>query len=91
MPTPVPRRALEIAWLHAASKALATAVELRLFDAVGEGGSAAEVAGRAGVSERGARMLLDALCALGLVRKEARRYHLGREAEETLRWGAALP
>ena len=83
-PRPSPRKALEVAWLQVASKALAAAVELKLFDAVGAGATGAEIARRAAVSERGAVRLLDALTALGLVLKEGRRYLLTADSAGTL-------
>lgn len=62
---------------------LRTAMELRLFDGVGEDGTEAETlaAGRS-VDPRALRIVLDALVAIGLLRKDAGRYTLppgGRE------------
>ena len=58
-----------------ASRALLTAVELDLFTALGEDGCAvAEAADRMGTDSRATRMLLDALCALGLLTKSGDQY-----------------
>jgi len=51
------------------SRALLTALELNLFTAVGEGASTAEAASRAGTDARATEMLLNALVALGALRK----------------------
>jgi len=52
-----------------ASRALLTALELDIFTAVGEGGSAAEVAKKIGADARATEMLLHALAALKLLAK----------------------
>jgi (2Fe-2S) ferredoxin/predicted O-methyltransferase YrrM len=51
------------------SRVILTALELDVFTAVGEGGSAAEVAGRLGASPRSTEMLLNALASLRLLAK----------------------
>lgn len=53
-----------------ASRALLTAVELDVFTAVGAGARAAEVAAALGTSPRATEMLLDALVALEILRKQ---------------------
>ncbi|MGC8792137.1 MAG: methyltransferase [Bryobacteraceae bacterium] len=51
------------------SRLLLTAIELDIFTAVGEGATAAEVAGRAGTDPRATEMLLNALAAVGVLGK----------------------
>jgi (2Fe-2S) ferredoxin/precorrin-6B methylase 2 len=65
-----------------ASRAFLSAVELDLFTAVGEGGSASEIAARAGADARGTEALLNVLAALGLLVKEKGRYR-GAEVART--------
>lgn len=66
---------------------LRAAIELQVFDHLGEGASARTVAERTGASERGTRILLDALAGLGLLRQEPGQayYRLGELAERFLR------
>jgi (2Fe-2S) ferredoxin len=52
------------------SRAILTAIELDLFTAVGSGASAAEASGRIGTDARATELLLNALCALRLLRKK---------------------
>jgi precorrin-6B methylase 2 len=52
------------------SRALLTAIELDLFSAVGLGATAAEIAKRLRTDERGTEMLMNALVALGILRKK---------------------
>jgi len=57
------------------SRAILTAVELRIFDALApRGADAAETAERSEISERGARALLQALAGVGLLRSRDDRY-----------------
>jgi ubiquinone/menaquinone biosynthesis C-methylase UbiE len=57
--------------------ALKGAIDLDLFTAIGEGNeTAAALAGRCKASERGVRILCDALAALGFLHKRAGRYAL---------------
>ncbi len=66
-------------------QALAAAVELDLFTHVAEGNSTAQkIAAAAGVSEHGARRLLDALGALGYLKKTKQIYRLTPIASEFL-------
>ena len=59
------------------SAAMKAAVDLDVFTAIGEGATtAAEVAARAGASERGTRVLCDYLTILGFLTKEDGRYAL---------------
>jgi predicted O-methyltransferase YrrM len=57
------------------SRVLLAAVELDLFTAVGEGGTAAEVAARLGTHPRATEMLLNALVALGALTKSGGVFH----------------
>ena len=72
-----------------ASRTVLTAVELDVFTAVGRGATAAEVADRTGTSLVGMSPLLHALVALGLLRKDAGRFHCGPLADSLLRADAA--
>lgn len=65
---------------------LRAALELGLFDALADGPRAAgEIASKLGVSERGCRILLRALAALGLVQVEdGTRFHCRREVADAL-------
>ena len=67
---------LDIAFAFRKSKALLSAVELRLFDVLADGPqSANELTNRLGLHGRGARDFLDALVALKLLdRDEDERY-----------------
>ena len=57
--------------------ALRGAIELDLFTAIGEGATtAADLAGKLKVSERGARILCDYLVVIGLLTKQGHRYGL---------------
>ena len=59
------------------SRVLSAALQLDLFSRVAEGHeTAVDLARAAGASERGTRMLLDGLCALGLLGKTEGRYQL---------------
>jgi|SRR5579883_3041998 len=86
-PTPPPealtvQRLLDGARLNFA---LAAALELHLFEHLAAApATAAELAARAGVSERGAQALLDAFVALALVQVAEGRYRLGSGAAEVL-------
>ena len=72
------------------SRIVISALELDAFTAVGEdGGTASEVAVRLGADPRATEMLLNALTALALLRKEADRFRLGELAARHLIAGAA--
>jgi ubiquinone/menaquinone biosynthesis C-methylase UbiE len=69
----------------APSRVLTTALQLRVFSHLAAGkATAAAVASAAGASERGTRMLLDALVALDLLGKKDGRYTLTPLAERYL-------
>jgi len=57
-----------------ASRAVLTAIELDVFTAVGDGATAAEVAGRIEADARATEMLLNALVALGFLDKRGDRF-----------------
>jgi (2Fe-2S) ferredoxin/predicted O-methyltransferase YrrM len=57
------------------SRAALTAIELDLFDAVGQGGSAAEIAARLKASPRAVEMLLNALTVMGMLEKRDGVFH----------------
>lgn len=70
-----PQRIMQIAWAHVPQRALTSAVDLGFFTQLDHGcRTAAEVAAAAGASERGTRMVLDVLAALGLVTKSDGEY-----------------
>ena len=71
------------------SGAIKGALDLDLFTAVGEGQqTAAELAKRRGVSERGVRMLCDTLVVLGFLAKRDGRYGLTPTSEAFLNRGS---
>jgi len=57
------------------SRALLTALELDVFEAIGEGATAEKVAAAAGADPRATGMLLNALVALGALTKQADTFH----------------
>lgn len=80
-----PARIQQLSFSFAAARALAAGVQLRVFSHLAAGHStAAEVARAAGASERGMRMLLDALVGLELCAKEGDAYGLTPQAGEYL-------
>lgn len=75
MNEPNPGLVWETMTAHQRSAALKAGIELGLFDALGEGpATAAELAAKAGVPERGMRILCDYLTIHGLVAKAEGRY-----------------
>lgn len=73
---PSPETFFDNVWAFQRTAALKAAVELDLFTAIGEGGNAAEIATRAGASERGVRLLSDFLTVIGFLTKTGDRYAL---------------
>jgi C-methyltransferase len=63
---------------------LRAGVELGVFDALANGGTVADVAGRLDASPRGTRILLDALVAIDLVEPAGEGYRLAPGAAELL-------
>jgi SAM-dependent methyltransferase len=84
------QRILELASAFQASRALLSAVELDLFTALDEAPrTSAEIARAIGADPRGTDRLLNALCALGLLEKEAGRFRNGPTASQFLVRGKA--
>jgi 3-hydroxy-5-methyl-1-naphthoate 3-O-methyltransferase len=85
-PPVTPERILRTQWDYAPPLILAAAVRLRIFDLLAEGPrSIAEMARRAGASERGVRSLLNGLVGLHfLVKEPGERYRLTEESEAFL-------
>src|SRR6201991_459991 len=73
---PAPDRIMELGFGYWGSKALLTAVELKLFGALSEAGSldAAQLRERLGLHPRSARDFFDALVALGMLERTNGRY-----------------
>jgi ubiquinone/menaquinone biosynthesis C-methylase UbiE len=82
---PTPERIFNTLNAFQSSAALKTAFELDLFTAIAEGADqAATLAKRAGVAERGARILADYLTIQGFLTKEDDRYTLAPETASFL-------
>ena len=76
-PGPTPELFWETMTAFQRSAALKTAVDLEIFTRIGEGNStAADIARAAGASERGVRILCDALTIIGFLTKSDRSYGL---------------
>jgi ubiquinone/menaquinone biosynthesis C-methylase UbiE len=68
---------MQMAFSHAPARILSSAVQLGLFSQMAEGKQTAqEIASAAGASERGVRMLLDALVGFQLLDRTGERYEL---------------
>ncbi len=79
---PNPERIFQTLNAYQASAALKAAIELDIFTAIGEGeDTAAALAARCQVAERGARILCDYMTVMQLLSKEEGRYRLTPEAE----------
>lgn len=72
-----------------ASRAFLTAVELDLFSAVGDGCTIVEAAERMGTGRRATEMLLNALTAIGLLKKQQDRFENTPQTARYLRKGLA--
>jgi ubiquinone/menaquinone biosynthesis C-methylase UbiE len=80
-----PSRLIQIATGHWASQILACAVEYEVFTHLSRGpATAAELAERACISERGAQALLDGLLGMELVMRDGSAYANGPEADAFL-------
>lgn len=78
---PNPERLFQVLTAYQASAALKAAIDLDIFTAVGEGvDTAAAIAEKRGVAERGARILCDYMTVLQFLGKEDERYRLTPEA-----------
>jgi SAM-dependent methyltransferase len=75
---------LELQWQFRASRALMTAHQLGVFEAIREPRSAAEVARKCTTDPAMTEKLLIACCALGVVRRDDDRFALTRLAQDTL-------
>lgn len=74
---PTPALLFDVVWRYIDTAALKAAVDLDVFTAIAEGKhSVAELAQRCQASERGMRMLCDALVIIGFITKENDRYEL---------------
>ena len=71
----IPEDLLETVRGFWASRVLLTALELDIFNAVGNGGSADEIAHRASTDARATAMLLHALVSMGLLSKQEGSFH----------------
>lgn len=88
---PEPKDGLTVGALHdilrgyVKTALLRTAMQLRVFDEFADGPrGAADLAARLGTDERGMRILLDALTAIGLLRADPQGYRLVDGGEELL-------
>lgn len=82
---PGPELLLQMSFSFIPSRLLSAALNLDVFSNIAKGShTAAEVASAAGASERGMRMLLDALAGLQLLIKQAGGYQLTPLAEQFL-------
>src|SRR5512136_2762575 len=70
------------------SRVLLSAIELDLFTAVGEGGTAPQIAGTLRTDARATEMLLNALAALGMLSKREGVFHNGPVAAHYLVQGS---
>jgi 2-polyprenyl-3-methyl-5-hydroxy-6-metoxy-1,4-benzoquinol methylase len=78
---PNPERIFTTLSAHERAAALAAAIELDLFTAIGEGATTtADLAGRVGAAERGVRILADFLVVDGFLTKADGRYGLAPES-----------
>jgi len=79
---PTPERIFQALTAYQLTAAVKAAVELDIFSAIAEGaGTAAEIAARAGASERGVRILCDYLTVHGFLTKRDGRYGLAPESQ----------
>jgi SAM-dependent methyltransferase len=88
-PKPVPDEIASILRAYQPARTLLSAVELDVFSAVGRGAKAPEVAHRINASPRGTEILLNALVALGFLKKNRGVFRNGRLSAEFLCKGAA--
>src|SRR5439155_17984505 len=77
-----PAQMFEMMLAYKTTALLTTGIELGVFDALAEStGTAAELAGRLSLSERGSRLLLNGLAALGLLESVVSSYGLADGSE----------
>jgi len=82
---PTPDRIMQIITGGWASAILGSAARHGVFDALEGGGDAKSVAGKTGISTRGAQAVLDGLTGLGLLTRAGAQYRNTPEAEAFLR------
>ncbi len=81
-PEITPQSVIQPAWGFMVTQVLTTGVELDLFTKIDEGRhTAADLAGATDTKERPLRMLLNALCGIGMLKKSADRYELTQPAK----------
>ena len=86
-----PELLLQMAFSFGPARVLATALQLRVFSFMAAGqATAQEIAQAAGASERGMRMLLDALVGFQLLGKTGERYELTPDSAQYLVRDAGL-
>jgi ubiquinone/menaquinone biosynthesis C-methylase UbiE len=89
-PTTGPEALMQLSFAHATSRILASGVQLDVFSHIAGGKkTVAEIARAAGASERGMRMLLDALVAIQVLAKSGDTYDLTPLSEELLVRGSS--
>src|SRR5262245_58012258 len=80
-----PQQIMQDLWASRGSQALVAGVELDVFSLVADGKqTSSQIARAASATERGAEHLLDALVALGYLKKKGREYRLRPVAERFL-------
>lgn len=80
-----PAQMFEMMLAYKTTALLTTGIELGVFDALAEStGTAAELAGRLSLSERGSRLLLNGLAALGLLESDGSSYGLAEGSASLL-------
>jgi ubiquinone/menaquinone biosynthesis C-methylase UbiE len=83
-PTPL-EQIWQMSFSFTPARVLTTALQLRIFSHLAAGpATAADIAGATESSERGARMILDALTGFGLLTKSDERYELAPHARQYL-------
>lgn len=88
LPAPLPTHLMETLRAYQQSRTILTGVELDVFTALGRGATAGTVARRIRSDRRGTEILLNALTALGLLRKRAGVFTNGATAAAFLGKGA---
>src|ERR1700731_1464776 len=80
-----PEQLMQMNMSYTSSRVLAAGVQLNVFSQLASGGQTAnDIARAVGASERGMRMLLDALTGLQILAKTGSRYRLTPVAEKYL-------
>lgn len=80
-PQPNPELFFQTISAYQRTEALKAGIDLEVFTAIGEGnGTAAEIAARCQIAERGARILSDFLTIMGFLSKDGDRYELTQDS-----------